>query len=187
MVLSDKDIEWAVRSGNLGIDPFDARRIQPASYDVSLSDKFRVFSGAAKKIIVPGELDPDLTRAVDLTARGDDALVLMSRQFLLGMTREYVRIPPFLCARIEGKSSLGRVGLVIHSTAGWIDPGFEGRITLEISNDSPLPIRLTPGMLIGQIAFMQMTSRVLRPYGHLDLGSKYQGHTEPTESRYENG
>jgi dCTP deaminase len=183
-VLSDKDIKWQMRKGTIGIEPFDASRVQPASYDVSLSSKFRVFSGTAKKIIVPGELDPDLMRTEDLTASDKKYLVLGPNQFVLGMTCEHVRIPPFVCARIEGKSSLGRIGLVIHSTAGWIDPGFEGKITLEISNDAPLPIRLVPGMLIGQIAFMYMSSVVERPYGHPDLGSKYQGHTEPTESRY---
>jgi dCTP deaminase len=183
MVLSDSDILHAVQLGWITIDPFEERHVQPASYDVALHHLFRVFNPHCFQAIVPGQTSEELMTRVDVSDEGE--FVLQSGSFVLGMTQERVLLNAQLCARIEGKSSLGRLGLVIHSTAGWIDPGFEGRITLEISNDAPLPIVLTPGMLIGQIAFMTLRSRCVRPYGHPERKSKYQGDMEPTESRYD--
>lgn len=183
MVLSDVDIERRCRHPNpdmkIGIVPFSPQRIQPASYDVALSYQFRYFRKGAHSAIDPMNTVEGLTKLRKLMA--GDKYMLHPGDLVLGMTVEHFSIPTDLCARVEGKSSLGRIGLVIHSTAGWIDPGFKGNITLELSNNAPLPIVLTPGMLIGQIAFMKLENASRRPYGSDGLGSKYQGHVEPTE------
>lgn len=182
-VLSDLSIRTAHLNGSLGITPFDESRIQPASYDVALDGKFRIFQQSSFYLINPRAPHAGLTTLIDI---GDSpsGFILHPGQFALGQTEEYVEIPDWLCARIEGKSSLGRLGLVIHSTAGWIDPGFNGTVTLELGNVSPLPIMLVKGMLIGQIAFMALTTMAERPYGSPGLNSKYQGDREPAASRY---
>jgi len=192
-VLSDGDIAKGMAYGLFNINPFSLNRIQPASYDVALSNEFRVFKPRnlcpedmrllAKRTLDPrnlGEFEYMESIIVD-----EGAFRLRPSEFVLGMTEEYVRLGADVAARLEGKSSLGRIGIVIHSTAGWIDPGFEGRITLEIHNVSPFTTLLHPGMLIGQLAFMPMSSTVERPYGSPGLGSKYQGHMKPTQSRYD--
>lgn len=182
MILSDGDIErrWAhPGEEKLVIEPFYGQRVQPASYDVSLSAKFRYFRKGAHTAIDPTRETEELTKMREL--REGQTYVLHPGDLVLGSTLEYFEIPADLCARVEGKSSLGRIGLVIHSTAGFIDPGFKGNITLEMSNNAPLPIVLTPGMLIGQIAFQRLSNVAERPYGSEGLGSKYQGHREPTE------
>jgi dCTP deaminase len=148
---------------------------------VSLSNKFRYFRKGAHTAIDPTKKVEGLTKLRELNE--GETYILHPSDLVLGSTEEYFEIPDLLAARVEGKSSLGRIGLVIHATAGWIDPGFKGNITLEMSNNSPLPIVLTPGMLIGQIAFMRLTNPAERPYGTPGLGSKYQGDTEPTEGK----
>lgn len=168
MILSDQDIERAYANNQLGIDPFKGDRVQPASYDVSLANRLLVFRQDIDTI--------DPAEKQDLTTEAYFAeYCLEPGEFVLGATEEYIRLPDNLCARIEGKSSLGRRGLVIHSTAGWIDPGFHGNVTLELGNLAAHSIILRPGMKIGQIAFMRMVSPAERPYGHESLGSKYQG------------
>ena len=178
MILSDGDIFRCMEKFDM-IQPFNPDNVQPASYDVSLSYHFRVFKRDFTHI------DP-MTRQ-DLTKRvmvEHGAFVLHPGELVLGSTMETIYLPPWIAARVEGKSSLGRLGLVIHSTAGWIDPGYRGTITLEISNNAPLPIMLHPHMLIGQIAFMELKTPAAQPYGHPDRRSKYQGDVQPTESRY---
>ena len=173
-VLSDVDIrDW--HQVEFEIDPFDPARIQPASYDVALGHQFRVFKHTRHSQIDPADIPDDLTELVS-TSR----FILHPGEFVLAVTRERITLHERVVARLEGKSSLGRIGLVIHSTAGWIDPGFEGTVTMEISSNSRLPILLRPGMLIGQLAFMLLSSPCLKPYGSDGLGSKYQGQVEPT-------
>jgi dCTP deaminase len=186
MIFSDRDIKHGQLNGHgyngFTIVPFDSEQIQPASYDVRLANVFRIFERGHNTFIDPLRKQEGLTRRVAITE--GERFILHPDEFVLGMTVETIKLSSVIAARIEGKSSLGRVGLVIHSTAGWIDPGFEGTITLEISNASPLPLVLTPGMSVAQIAFMWMFRRAEKPYGHPDRRSKYQGHIEPTESRY---
>ena len=182
MILGDVDIERRiVHEGpeQIVIKPCYPQRVQPASYDVCLGNKFRYFRKGAHVAIDPTKEIEGLTKLRSLTE--GQTYVLHPGDLVLGSTVEWFKIPADIAARVEGKSSLGRVGLVIHATAGWIDPGFEGNITLELSNQAPLPIVLTPGMRIGQIAFMKLQNAAERPYGSEGLGSKYQGHTEPTE------
>lgn len=184
MILSDGDIDRRyvhVGVEHLEIKPFYPHRVQPASYDVSLGDQFRYFRKGAHTAIDPRKETSELTKLRKL--HEGETYILHPGDLVLGATVEYFEIPPDLCARVEGKSSLGRVGLVIHSTAGFIDPGFKGNITLEMSNNAPLPIVLTPGMLIGQIAFQKLTNKAERPYGSEGLGSHYQGDREPTEGK----
>ena len=175
-VLSDRDIRGHHQI-EFEIDPFDIARVQPASYDVALGHQFRVFKHTQHSFIDPRDIPEDLT---ELVTRTKDHFVLHPGEFILGQTLERVKLYERVVARLEGKSSLGRIGLVIHSTAGWIDPGFEGTVTMEISSNSKLPIILTPGMLIGQLAFMLLSSPCVKPYGSEGLGSKFQGQTEPT-------
>lgn len=179
-VLSDKDIISLCRNKS-AIIPFFEDQVQPASYDVKLGSTFRIMSKDSEYgVIDPMMHQPGLTEEYDAV---DQIFFLRPKDFVLGITAEYVSVPDFLVARLEGKSSLGRIGLVVHSTAGWIDPGFHGNITLELANLTNKPIALTPGMPIGQICFMELSSRVDRPYGSEGLGSKYQGNTKPTESK----
>ncbi|WP_042174578.1 dCTP deaminase [Streptomyces sp. NBRC 110035] len=181
MLLSDRDLHAAIRDGRLGIDPFDEAMLQPASIDVRLDDRFRAFNSHAHTHIDPALDQDDLTRLV----RVDDGepFVLHPGEFVLASTYERVSLPDTLAARLEGKSSLGRLGLVTHSTAGFIDPGFEGHVTLELSNLATLPIKLWPGMKIGQIAVFAMSGPAEHPYGSAVRGSRYQGQRGPTASR----
>lgn len=182
MILSDRTIREELAAGRITIDPFDPAMVQPSSVDVRLDRYFRVFLNHTMPVIdVKKDLE-ELTRLVDID--DDRAFILHPGEFVLGSTFERVAVPDDMVARIEGKSSLGRLGLLIHSTAGFIDAGFDGHITLELSNVANLPITLYPGMKIGQISFLRMTTAADVPYGSGDLKSKYQGQRGPTPSRY---
>ncbi len=182
MVLSDRTIKEELAKGRIVIEPLDQADIQPASVDLRLDRKILVFSNSRRPHIdVKKGLD-DLTEIVEI---GDDApFILHPGEFVLGSTMERIVLPDDLVARLEGKSSLGRIGLVIHSTAGFVDPGWNGHLTLELSNLSRLPITLYYGMKIGQISYLRLTTPADRLYGSEELGSKYQGQTEPTASRF---
>jgi len=181
MLLSDRDILAEVQAGRVHIDPWDATLVQPSSVDVRLDKYFRVFESHRYSVIDPAEDQPELTRAV--TPEGDGPFILHPGEFVLGSTYEYVRLPDDVAARLEGKSSLGRLGLLTHSTAGFIDPGFEGHVTLELSNVATLPIKLWPGMRVGQLCFFRLSSPAAKPYGSPGAGSHYQGQRGPTPSR----
>jgi dCTP deaminase len=182
VVLSDRTIRAEIDSGRIVIDPFDPDLIQPSSIDVRVDRRFRVFHNARYPYIDVRQPMDDLTEAV--TVPGDRPFILHPGEFVLGQTLERVTLPNDLVARLEGKSSLGRLGLLIHSTAGFVDSGFSGNLTLELSNVANLPITIYYGMPIGQISFMRMDSPVERPYGGDETGSKYQGQAEPTPSRF---
>jgi dCTP deaminase len=177
VVLSDRTIREQLASGRLVIDPFDEALLQPSSVDVRVADQFRVFHNSRRPFIDVREPSDDLTEVVDV-AEGE-RFILHPGDFVLGSTLERVALPDDLVARLEGKSSLGRLGLLIHSTAGYVDPGFDGTITLELSNVAKLPISIHPGMAIGQISFLQMTTPVDAPYR-----GKYQGQRGPTASAF---
>jgi dCTP deaminase len=177
VVLSDRTIREQLASGRLGIDPWDETLLQPSSVDVRVSRAFRVFHNNRRPFIDVRDPSEDLTELV--TIAPGEAFMLHPGEFVLASTEERVRLPDDLVARLEGKSSLGRLGLLIHSTAGYIDPGFDGTITLELSNVARLPISIHPGMAIGQISFLQMTTPVDVPYA-----GKYQGQAGPTASAY---
>ncbi|AIG64752.1 deoxycytidine triphosphate deaminase [Corynebacterium atypicum] len=182
MLLSDHDIRAAIDSGELGITPFDPELIQPSSVDVRLDKFFRVFNNSRYTHIDPKQEMDELTTLVEV-AEGD-SFVLHPGEFVLASTLEEFRLPAHLAGRLEGKSSLGRLGLLTHSTAGFIDPGFSGFITLELSNVANLPIVLYPGMKVGQLAIFGMSSPAEVPYGTASLGSKYQNQRGPTPSKY---
>ncbi|MGZ5359365.1 MAG: dCTP deaminase [Solirubrobacterales bacterium] len=182
MVLSDRTIKEEVAAGRLVFDPYDESLVQPSSVDVRVDRSFRVFHNSRYPYIDVRQRMDELTDLVEVG--GDEPFVLHPGEFVLGQTLERVKLPPDLVARLEGKSSLGRLGLVIHSTAGFVDPGFEGNLTLELSNLATLPITIYEGMPIGQISFMRMDGQVENPYGGREAGSKYQGQAEPTASRY---
>ena len=179
-VLSDRDIRAAVEAGRVRIDPWDPDCLQPSSVDLHLDREFRVFRNNRYPFIDVRQAQPDLTELVSIT--DEEPFILHPGEFVLGQTLEWVELPDDLVARLEGKSSLGRLGLLIHSTAGYVDPGWKGTLTLELSNVANLPIALYFGMKIGQISFFGMTSPVERPYGSKELGSKYQGQSTPTAS-----
>ncbi len=181
-VLSDRAIQAALAQGRIKIEPCDASDVQPSSVDLHLDGSFRVFRNSRYPYIDVRVPQPDLTELVAVT--GDEAFVLHPGEFVLGQTLEWVELPDDLVARLEGKSSLGRLGLLIHSTAGYVDPGWKGKLTLELSNVANLPIALYAGMRIGQISFLEMSGPVARPYGSQGLGSKYQGQAEPTASAF---
>lgn len=181
MLLSDRDLHEAIASGRLGISPYDEAMLQPASIDVRLDREFRVFENHRYSHIDPAVEQPELTRVVEPDP--GEPFVLHPGEFVLASTLELVSLPDDLAARLEGKSSLGRLGLVTHSTAGFIDPGFEGHITLELSNLAPLPLMLWPGMKVGQLAVTRMTGPAEHPYGSAVRGSRYQGQRGPTASR----
>ena len=182
MILSDRTIREQLAAGRIGIDPLDDSCIQPSSVDLRLDSFFRVFLNHTMSVIDVRKDLSDLTQQVEI---GDgDAFILHPGEFVLGSTSEKISLPDDVVARIEGKSSLGRLGLLIHSTAGFIDAGFSGHITLELSNVANLPITLYPGMKIGQVSFLQMTTPADVPYGSSKVGSKYQGQRGPTASRY---
>lgn len=181
MLLSDRDIAKLCASGDIEIDPYDPQMIQPASIDVRLDRYFRLFDNHKYSVIDPALPQDDLTHLVDV---GQSApFVLHPGEFVLGSTLERVRLAENLAARLEGKSSLGRLGLLTHSTAGFIDPGFNGHVTLELSNTATMPILLYPGMKIGQLCFFQLSSSAEKPYGSMERGSRYQGQRGPTASR----
>ena len=182
MILSDRTIREEIEAGRIVIDPLDPACIQPSSVDLHLDDTFRVFLNHTRRVIDVKEDQTDLTDEVVVT--GDDAFILHPGEFALGSTLERVAIPDDLVGRIEGKSSLGRLGLLIHTTAGFVDAGWDGYLTLELSNVANLPITLYPGMKIGQISFIRMTTPADQPYGASALGSKYRGQRGPTPSRY---
>jgi dCTP deaminase len=179
--LSDGDLRKELASGRLGLDPFDEAMIQPSSVDVRLDRFFRVFNNTKYTHIDPRQQQDDLTTLVETV--DDESFVLHPGEFVLGSTFEAVDLPDDLAGRLEGKSSLGRLGLLTHSTAGFIDPGFQGHITLELSNVANLPITLWPGMKIGQLCLFRLTSPAENPYGSQKAGSRYQGQRGPTPSR----
>ncbi|MDQ3407777.1 MAG: dCTP deaminase [Chloroflexota bacterium] len=181
-VLSDRDIRAAMQAGRVRVDPYDPACLQPSSVDLHLDREFRVFRNNRYPYIDPRQSQPDLTEIVAI--QDDEPFILHPGEFVLGQTLEWVELPDDLVARLEGKSSLGRLGLLIHSTAGYVDPGWKGNLTLELSNVANLPIALYCGMKIGQISFFRMSSPVERPYGSKELGSKYQGQSQPTASEY---
>ena len=182
MVLSDRSIREALDAGRIVIDPLGEGCIQPSSVDQHVDRYFRIFRNHTSRVIDVREDQEDLTELVDI---GDeDPQILHPGEFLLGSTSERVALPDDLVARLEGKSSLGRLGLLIHSTAGFVDAGWDGHLTLELSNVANLPITIYPGMKIGQISFLEMTTAADRPYGSDALKSKYQGQWGPTPSRY---
>jgi dCTP deaminase len=182
VILSDRTIREELAAGRIVIDPLDERCIQPSSVDLSLDRYFRVFRNHTMGHIDVKQNLEDLTELVE--AQDDDPFILHPGEFVLGSTAERVAIPSNLVGRIEGKSSLGRLGLLIHTTAGFVDAGWDGQLTLEFSNVANLPITLYPKMKIGQISFIRMTTEADNPYGTGELGSKYQGQTGPRPSRY---
>ena len=181
MLLSDKDIRAAIASGRVGLDPFEPEMVQPSSVDVRIDRYFRVFENHRYPHIDPAVEQAELTRLVE--PDGDEPFILHPGEFVLGSTYEVVSLPDDVSARLEGKSSLGRLGLLTHSTAGFIDAGFSGHVTLELSNVATLPIKLWPGMKIGQLCFFRLTSPAEAPYGSGAQGSRYQGQRGPTPSR----
>ncbi len=181
MLLSDRDLRAEIESGRLGLDPYEPELIQPSSIDVRLDRYFRVFNNQQYTHIDPATQQDDLTMLVE--PKGDDPFVLHPGEFVLGSTLEVVTLPDDLAGRLEGKSSLGRLGLQTHSTAGFIDPGFTGHITLEFSNVASLPITLWPGMRIGQLGAFRLSTPAEHPYGSEIYGSRYQGQRGPTPSR----
>ncbi|MDX6741946.1 dCTP deaminase [Actinocorallia sp. A-T 12471] len=181
MLLSDRDIRGLVEAGRVGIEPFDPGMVQPCSVDVRLDRYFRVFENHRYPHIDPAEEQSDLTRLVEV--EGDEAFILHPGEFVLASTYEVFSLADDVAARLEGKSSLGRLGLLTHATAGWIDPGFSGHVTLELSNVATLPIKLWPGMKIGQMCLFRTSSPVEHPYGSQQYGSRYQGQRGPTPSR----
>src|SRR4249919_3936850 len=178
MILSDRDIRAAISSGRIVIDPFDPACVQPSSVDLHVDPQFRVFANSRYPYIDVRQEMPDLTELVEV--KPDDPFILHPGEFVLGSTLERVVLPDDLVARLEGKSSLGRLGLLIHSTAVFIDPGWDGHVTLELSNVASLPITIYAGMKIGQLSFVRMTTAADQPYGSGAEGSKYQGQRGPT-------
>lgn len=182
MILSDRSIRQALKDGRICIEPFDDSMIQPSSVDLTLDRWFRVFlNHTMGNIDVKQDLE-NLTQLVEVAT--DEVFMLHPGEFVLASTAERIALPDDLVARLEGKSSLGRLGLLIHSTAGFVDAGWDGHLTLELSNVANLPITLYPGMKIGQISFLQMTTPAEHPYGSAEIASKYKGQRGPTPSRY---
>ena len=181
MLLSDRDIRAEIESGRVRMDPWDPDMVQPSSIDVRLDKFFRLFDNHKYPVIDPSQDQADLTRLVEVDPT--EGFVLHPGEFVLGSTLERVSLPDDLAARVEGKSSLGRLGLLTHATAGFVDPGFNGHVTLELSNVATLPIMLWPGMKIGQLAFFRLSSSAENPYGSERYGSHYQGQRGPTASR----
>jgi dCTP deaminase len=181
VILSDRDIRAEVAAGRIVIDPFSPDAVQPSSVDLHIDRRFRVFRNTRYPYIDVRVEQPDLTELVEI---GDEPFILHPGEFVLGSTLERVSLPDDLVARLEGKSSLGRLGLLIHSTAGYVDPGWDGNLTLELSNVANLPITLYHGMKIGQISFQRMSSPVEIGYGDARIGSKYRGQRDPTASLY---
>ena len=181
MLLSDRDIKAELGARRIGLEPYEPGMIQPSSIDVRLDRFFRLFDNHKYPFIDPAEDQPELTRLIE--AKPDEPFILHPGEFVLGSTYELVSLPDDIAARLEGKSSLGRLGLLTHSTAGFIDPGFSGHVTLELSNVATLPIKLWPGMKIGQMCFFRLSSAAEKPYGSSEYSSRYQGQRGPTASR----
>jgi dCTP deaminase len=181
MLLSDRDIKSEIDKKRVVLEPCDLNLIQPSSVDVRLDRLFRTFENHKYAHIDPAENQPDLTREVGVAS--DEAFILHPGEFVLGSTYEVITLPDDIAGRLEGKSSLGRLGLLTHSTAGFIDPGFSGHVTLELSNVATLPIKLWPGMKIGQLALFRLSSPAEHPYGSAVYGSRYQGQRGPTPSK----
>ncbi len=181
MLLSDRDILAEIEAHRIAVEPYDPAMIQPSSIDFRLDRYFRVFENHKYPHIDPAVDQSDLTRVVE--AEGEEPFILHPGEFVLGSTLEVVSLPDDLAARVEGKSSLGRLGLLTHATAGFVDPGFSGHVTLELANVATLPIKLYPGMKIGQLCFFRLTSPAEHPYGSAKYGSRYQGQRGPTPSR----
>jgi dCTP deaminase len=182
MVLSDRTIRQLLHEGRIGIEPYEEELLQPSSVDVRVDRLFRVFRNSRYPFIDVKQEMEDLTELVEVDS--NEAFILHPGEFVLGSTLERITLPDDLVARLEGKSSLGRLGLLIHSTAGFIDPGWDGHVTLELSNVANLPITIYYGMKIGQLSFVQLSEPAEHPYGSGQLGSKYQGQVGPTPSRY---
>ncbi len=180
MLLSDRDIRAQLDAGRVLLDPFEPAMVQPSSIDVRIDRYFRLFDNHKYPFIDPAEAQPELTRLVEVDL--EEPFILHPGEFVLASTFEVVTLPDDVAARLEGKSSLGRLGLLTHSTAGFIDPGFSGHVTLELSNVATLPIKLWPGMKIGQLCFFQLSSPAQHPYGSSTYGSRYQGQRGPTAS-----
>jgi len=181
MLMSDRDIRASIEANQIGLEPLDMDLLQPSSFDVRIDRFFRLFDNHKYAFIDPAEQQDDLTRLVEVAA--DEPFILHPGEFVLGSTYEFVSLPDNIAARLEGKSSLGRLGLVTHSTAGFVDPGFNGHVTLELSNMATLPIKLWPGMKIGQLCFFQLSSPSETPYGSAKYLNRYQGQRGPTASR----
>lgn len=181
MLLSDRDIKTEISAGRVKVEPFDGAMIQPSSVDVRLDRFFRVFENHKYSVIDPSIEQPDLTRKVAVEA--NEEFILHPGEFVLASTYEIITLPDDIAGRLEGKSSLGRLGLLTHSTAGFIDPGFSGHITLELSNVANLPVKLFPGMKIGQLCLIKLSSPAENPYGSALYGSRYQGQRGPTASK----
>ena len=181
MLMSDRDIRASIEANQIGLEPLDMDLLQPSSFDVRIDRFFRLFDNHKYAFIDPAEQQDDLTRLVEVAAA--EPFILHPGEFVLGSTYEFVTLPDNIAARLEGKSSLGRLGLVTHSTAGFVDPGFSGHVTLELSNMATLPIKLWPGMKIGQLCFFQLSSPSETPYGSAKYLNRYQGQRGPTASR----
>ena len=181
MLLSDRDIRAEITAGRVKVEPFTEAMVQPSSVDVRLDRFFRVFENHKYSVIDPSTEQPDLTREVAVT--DDEFFILHPGEFVLASTYEVITLPDDIAGRLEGKSSLGRLGLLTHSTAGFIDPGFSGHITLELSNVANLPVKLFPGMKIGQLCLIKLSSPAEHPYGSAVYGSRYQGQRGPTPSK----
>jgi dCTP deaminase len=180
--LSDGTLRRLIAEGRIKIDPFDDSMVQPASVDLKLGPSFRVFHNFRVESIDIADMPTGLTELVEIA--DDEPFIVHPGEFVLGRTAEYIEMPDDLVSRVEGKSSLGRLGLIVHATAGFVDPGFKGTLTLEITNLTRVPIKLWAGRPIAQLSFMTLDRPAERPYGHPDLGSHYQGQVESTESRY---
>ncbi len=181
MILSDRSIRQALAQGRITVEPLELALLQPSSLDIRVDRCFRVFAGHRYPFIDPREPQPELT--TEIIAEGGQPFILHPGEFVLGSTLEWVRLAADIVARLEGKSGLGRLGLLIHSTAGFVDPGFEGHLTLELSNVARLPIAIYPGMAIGQLSFYELSTSAEFPYGSEKVHSKYQGQRGPTPSR----
>jgi dCTP deaminase len=181
MLMSDRDIRASIESGQIGLEPLEMGLLQPSSIDVRLDRFFRLFDNHKYAFIDPAEQQDELTRLIEVDPA--EPFILHPGEFVLGSTYEFVTLPDDVAARLEGKSSLGRLGLLTHSTAGFVDPGFKGHVTLELSNVATLPIKLWPGMKIGQLCFFKLTSPSEHPYGSEKYASRYQGQRGPTASR----
>lgn len=181
MILSDRDIKAAIEAERIGIDPYDPENVQPSSIDLRVDRFFRVFENHLYPYIDPKTAQPDLTQ--ERAVSPDGRFILHPGRFVLGATLERIHLADDIVARLEGKSSLGRIGLLIHSTAGYVDPGWKGNLTLELSNVANLPVTLYRGMKIGQLSYLRLSTAAENLYGSPALGSKYQGQTEPTGSR----
>jgi len=184
VILSDRTLREQLAAGRIVIEPLDESLIQPSSIDVRISNLFRVFRNHTKGVIDVKQDMENLTELIEIPAESDEPFMLHPGEFVLGSTLERIGVPDDLVGRVEGKSSLGRLGLLIHSTAGFIDPGWNGHVTLELSNVANLPVTIYPEMKIGQISFVQLSEPAETPYGTGEIGSKYQGQRGPTPSRY---